>query len=147
MYKNIRLVEKDLSKKGYKATKQRKEILKAIYENEMHVTIAEIFAKVKNKKVGLSTVYRTVDLLKAVGVIKEISLGNKTFYEPRKYKTKKFHIHFICKKCGKVIDIDDNIVLNNVINLNLELQKIHDINIKDTNIVLYGLCSKCTKNN
>lgn len=145
MEQNLSLVHKVLNKKGYKLTKQRKKILKAIYENNAHITIDEIFNKVREKQVGLSTVYRNIDKLKRAGVITEIKIDDKVLYEPRIYRKKEFHIHFKCNQCGEIKDIKDDAILENIFKLNLMLQKNQNIEIKDVNIILSGKCAECNK--
>ncbi|MCY6369623.1 Fur family transcriptional regulator [Clostridium ganghwense] len=145
MEQNLSLVHEMLNKKGYKLTKQRKHILRAIYENNAHITIDEIFNKVREKEVGLSTVYRNIDKLKRVGVITEIKIADKVLYEPRIYRKKEFHIHFKCNHCGEIKDINDDAILENIFKLNLILQKNQNIEIKDVNIILSGKCGECGK--
>lgn len=145
MEQNLSLVHKVLNKKGYKLTKQRKQILRAIYENNAHITIDEIFNKVREKEVGLSTIYRNIDKLKRAGIITEIKIEDKVLYEPRIYRKKEFHIHFKCNHCGEIKDIKDDVILENILKINLMLQKNHNIEIKDVNIILSGKCPECNK--
>jgi Fur family transcriptional regulator, ferric uptake regulator len=138
-------LESILKAKGYKLTNQRIEILKIIYSSEKHITIEEIYHQLKEVGVGLSTIYRNIEIFKSNGIIKEISIDDKNYYEPRICKTKPFHIHFKCNKCGKVFDIEDKIVLEKVMDLNLALQQKHDITINDVNMILSGICKECSE--
>ena len=45
--------------------------------------------------------------------------------------------------CNDIIDIDDSNINLEFIKLNNYIEKIKNIDIKDTNIVLVGICSKC----
>ena len=60
-------------------------------------------AKEKDPKLNRVTVYRTLKLLKAGGLIDELDLlhfeGDQHYYESR---LKQEHAHLICLRCGKV---------------------------------------------
>lgn len=143
MYDNFNLISKVLKKRGYKFTKQRKEILECIYESKEHITIEDIYSIVKVNGVGLSTLYRNLDIFKKCGIISEITIDDTTYYEPRIYKNKSFHIHFKCNKCRNIFDIEDKIVLEKIFDLNLNLQNTNNISIENTNVVLIGVCDCC----
>ncbi len=60
-------------------------------------------AKEKDPKINRVTVYRTLKMLKAGGLVDELDLmhygGDQHYYETR---TKQEHAHVICLRCGKV---------------------------------------------
>ena len=60
-------------------------------------------AKEKDPKLNRVTVYRTLKMLKAGGLVDELDLmhigGDQHFYETR---LKQEHAHIICLRCGKV---------------------------------------------
>lgn len=143
MYDSLTLVREVLKKKGYKITKQREEILKCLYNFQGHITIERMYDMVKKHGVGLSTIYRNLDIFKNTGIINEINIDDKNYYEPRICKNRAFHIHFKCSRCGAIIDMDDNIILDKVFELNLSLQNSHGISIENVNIIMMGSCSKC----
>lgn len=65
-------VLKQLKEKGYRITGQRKLLLKIILSNE-YSSCKEIYfaAKKKDEKVGIATVYRTVQLLEDMELIRK----------------------------------------------------------------------------
>ena len=94
-----------MREQGYKLTPQRRIILGAIAESHGHLTPAEIHEKVSReyKKIGLVTIYRTLDLLTKLGLICEIHAGGNC----RSYLLKRpseHHHHLICSDCGTVVD-------------------------------------------
>src|SRR5699024_3324340 len=96
---------------GYKLTPQRKIILDVIMKNtEHHLTIEEIFDEVKKNspKIGIATVYRTVQMLEELGVVIKHHFDEGTSrYELADSNRKHDHHHLVCLDCGKVIDIQD----------------------------------------
>ena len=94
-----------LRQRGHKLTPQRRVILGAIAESHDHLTPAEIHEKVRReyKKIGLVTIYRTLDLLTKLDLICEIHAGGNC----RSYLLKRpseHHHHLICSDCGTVVD-------------------------------------------
>src|SRR6266699_4387858 len=64
---------------GYKLTPQRYMILRVIQEAEAHLSIEEIIQRVqeRNPYVNQSTVYRTLDLLQDLGLVRATHLAGK----------------------------------------------------------------------
>lgn len=129
---------------GYKMTKQRYEIIKTIYKNNTHMNADEIYKKVKHKKIGLSTVYRNLMILEAVGVLKRINVANKSYYELQAVGD--VCIHVKCIKCNKIIDIKKENLAQNLEKLIKNIKEDYGIKINDPSIVLLGICEKCENN-
>ena len=62
---------------GYRLTPQRMLILAALRDSDDHISAEEIHARVRAKypHVNISTVYRTLELLKSLGLVTETDLG------------------------------------------------------------------------
>ena len=78
--------------RGYKATPQRLAVLRALAE-EQHQSLEEI--RVRCPEVGLVTVYRALDLLGGLGIVRRLDLGDGARYE-----LARDHHHMICESCG-----------------------------------------------
>jgi len=88
---------------GRRITPER-ELLLQIIENNAHLDAEEIYriAQKERPHIGLATVYRTLTLLKDLGVIRTMDLGeNHSHYEVRSDD----HIHLVCSICGHVTDV------------------------------------------
>lgn len=110
-----------LKEADIKPNKYRKEILYFLEEYKTHPTAHDIFDYMKKKfpYVSLATVYNTLNVfLENNLVIALQSEGNTVHYDA----TTDGHAHFICEKCGTIIDIkgEENKgkrkIKNNVIN-------------------------------
>ena len=100
----------DLKAKGYRLTPQRSMILDVLHDAEKHITPEEIHAKVSaiHPEVNKSTVYRTLELLKKLGLVDETDLGdNKLYYHHAEHG---HHHHLICQKCGRTIETDERLL-------------------------------------
>ena len=98
-----------LKSKGYRVTPQRSMILDVLHHAEKHITPEEIHKQVSSRypEVNKSTVYRTLELLKKLGLVDETDLGgNKLYYHHAEHG---HHHHLICQKCGRAIEIDEEV--------------------------------------
>lgn len=130
-----------LSEKGYRLTPQRLMILSAIEGSRDHISAEEIYAEVTAKypHVNISTVYRTLELLKKLGMVYEINLGEgRIRYHA---EASGHHHHLVCQDCGLVIDINE-----------ASLSSLRDVLLRDYNfraelkhVAIFGLCENCRK--
>jgi Fur family ferric uptake transcriptional regulator len=96
--------------------------------------------------IGLTTVYRTLDLLVRMGLINKLTFGDgPSRYEFKSEKKNEHHHHFLCTKCGKIIDYSDFIdeELELVKKTEETLSKKYNFKVLDHNIEFCGLCDKC----
>ena len=96
-----------LSQQGYRLTPQRLMVVSAIENSENHISAEEIYSQVTAKypHVNISTVYRTLELLKRLGLVTETDLGEgRVRYHPAE---KGRHHHLVCRQCGAIIDLDE----------------------------------------
>ena len=116
---------------GYKATPQRLAILEAIGA-EQHQRMEEIRARCPG--VGLVTVYRTLDLLSELGVVRRLDLGDGPRYE----LAEDHHHHLICEGCGSVAEFEQ---------CPLDPGRLPwvwgDFEVRAHSLEVYGTCADC----
>ncbi len=130
-----------LSKQGYRLTPQRLMILTAIENSDDHISAEEIYAQIKAKYpyVNISTVYRTLELLKGLGLVTETDLGEgRVRYHPA---DKGRHHHLVCQECGLVVDLDESV-----------LSPVKDVLLREygfiadlQHLAIFGRCVNCKK--
>ena len=92
-----------LLKNKMNITLERKQLFKIIATNKLHFSINDIvnLAKKSNYPSSRATVYRTINILSDIGLLKKIEIKKgKACYENIEYK----HNHLCCNKCGKIIE-------------------------------------------
>jgi len=141
------LIRNLIEEKGFKFTKQRRLILKQFLNAERHLSVEEIYQRLKNFNIGLATVYRNVRIFSSIGIVKEISVDGVSYYELKIYSKKPLHLHFQCVKCNDIIDIDEKEIALEYLKLNKTIEDINDLEIYDANIMLIGLCKRCREVN
>ena len=127
-------------------TKQREIILEELKKLRTHPTASELYDIVRTKlpKISLGTVYRNLEILAEMGMIKKLEIAGK---EKRWDGDISKHYHFRCMKCGKVEDIflkdDDLATLDSFFK-----NRINDnVKFEEMNVEISGLCSECNKIN
>src|SRR4030043_459615 len=91
---------------GYRLTPQRMMILAAMHQCGGHITAGAIHEQVKEQYpfVDISTVYRTLQLLKKLRLVTETDLGEGVVeYE---LSERGQHHHLVCRQCGKTAPLD-----------------------------------------
>jgi len=137
------LIRKLIEKKGFKFTKQRRLILEQFFLAHRHLSVKEIYQRLKENNIGLATIYRNVKIFCSIGIVKEIVVDGGSYYELKIYSKKPLHIHFQCVKCNDIIDIDEREVALKYLELNKTIEDINDLEIYDANIMFVGLCKRC----
>ncbi len=129
-------------------TVPREVTLDLLSRTSKHMSVKEIYASLYKMYpgIGLTTVYRTLDLLVRAGFINRFPSGDgQNRYEFKSNKKKEHHHHLVCIKCGKIIDYSDFVdeELELVKKTEDILAKKHSFNVLGHNIEFYGLCEKC----
>lgn len=137
-------IKKFLKTKGYKLTSQRIEILKVLCESrEKHLTAEEIckLANVSYSRVGISTVYKTMMQFEKVGLLYRISIyGYCSRYQLMLPGEENKHRHFVCTRCGKILDINPK----EFADAEHRLESKYGICIEGQNLLYYGICKECS---
>lgn len=130
-----------LGEKGYRLTPQRLMVLDAIEHSRNHISAEEIYAQViaKYPHVNISTIYRTLDLLKRLSLVTETDLGGgRVRYHPAE---KGKHHHLVCQQCGAIINLDESVLLP----LKATLQREYEFDADLKHLAIFGLCRKCRR--
>ncbi len=135
---------------GCKMTKPREIILEYLSNNCKHLTVEDIYFALKNKSqdIGLTTVYRTLELMVQNGILNKFDIGDgKSRYELAfDTDSKDHHHHLICCKCGIIINytdfIDEEIQL--LKKIEKELSSKYKFKILNHIIQFQGVCENCS---
>lgn len=129
----------ELRARGFRMTPQRMMVLEAVEASDDHISAEEIFrqAHARYPYLNISTVYRTLELLKSEGLVAESDLGGgRLVYHPA---GKAHHHHLVCRKCGGVQDVDESVFDR----LSLELKQKYGFIAELEHMAIFGTCKKC----
>ena len=121
-----------------KVTPQRVAIVEELFKNG-HMNIDDLYKKLLSKfpSVSLATIYKNINAMVEKVFLSEVKIPNsKSVYELVKTE----HAHLVCSCCGNIEDImlDPSSIIS-------EVSTLSSFKIDSTNIVLSGICPKCTK--
>ena len=133
-----------LSERSLPATQQRLAVATVVLDAADHLSaedVARLVAK-RGVAVGLTTVYRTLDLLVASGLVQErdFSEGFRR-YEP--VAPGQVHEHCVCSSCGRVMEFSNDRLERMIALLAEEVQfRPHHHRLE-----VFGLCRECQQSN
>ena len=129
-------VDAGLLQTRYRLTKQRAGILRAL-EDGAHLTAEAIHERVRAElpAVSLGTIYRTLDILRAIGLVQVFAYGGAARYEAALDK----HHHLVCVACGEIV----NVPAPQVSVLALAIAQDHRYTGTDATLVVSGRCARC----
>lgn len=140
----LQKIKSIIERENLKFTIQKQLILEALLSSKEHMTINELHEKLKVNNIGIATLYRNLDSFKNLGIITEINVEGKAYYEMKIFGRKPIHIHFKCTNCGKIMDIEDNKLYHEYLKLNRLIEE-RDLLIYDSVFTFKGICSDCKK--
>lgn len=132
-------LQRVLEVRGYRLTPARRAILAALTESDDHVTADELAALVQSRTpgVGRMTVYRTLELLCDLGLLRPVYQGTGAAHYVRLQDG--HHHHLVCSRCARVIEFDDCALGD----LPARLAHRFGFRVEGHLLELYGLCEEC----
>ena len=128
-----------LREKGCRLTPQRLAMLRILAKSEGHPSAEQIYEKIKvdYPTISLATVYKTLNLLKNMGEVLEVTFasvgshydGNKPYPHP----------HLICTQCGQILDPQ----CESLAGVAEEIARQTGYRITQQQLNFLGLCPRC----
>ncbi|MFO7634620.1 MAG: Fur family transcriptional regulator [Caldilinea sp.] len=123
---------------GYKITPPRLAVLEVIQREGEHLNPHEILeqAQAIHPQTGRATVYRMLELLTNLGIVRPIYVGDSG---PTYIRAEGGHHHLVCSHCGRVVDFEQCVADS----MERELEERFGFRIKSHLLEFYGLCAQC----
>ncbi len=131
----------DLRQAGHRLTPQREMTFSVICERKGHASADEILQRVRKRYpyINKSAVYRTLDLLTRLNLVNPTDLGQGCVeYEIHQHP---HHHHLLCRKCGKMVEVDERIFASLEKTLRADYGFAADLD----HFAIFGHCRKCQK--
>ena len=130
---------KALDVTGLRVTSQRALILEIIRHGQGHLDADEIYrqARIKQPRLSLSTVYRTLQVLKKLGLVEELHFDET--HHHYEVKPSSEHHHLVCLGCGKVVEFKCPLSPK----MKEDIAREKGFEVTGVEIRMTGYCSKC----
>lgn len=131
-------LRRTLHQRGFRMTAQRQLVLAAVRELG-HATPEQICEHVQRTApaVNITTVYRTLDLLERLGLVRHTHLGHGApTYSEREHE----HVHLVCHTCGRVLEARTDLLDG----LAEQLRRETGFELDATHLALSGRCASCS---
>ncbi len=126
-----------LQELGYRLTPQRTLVWDVLREHGSHMSAEDVCVRVQEQfpHINMSTVYRTLELLVDLDLVRETHLGpTRRFFEVEEEIP---HHHLVCEVCGRVTHVHDQ----DLGDLSALLLREQDHSVRE--VTVFGLCSTC----
>lgn len=135
---NNKLVDR-LRAAGYKITPARLAVLQVLNESAEHLVPGSVLERGRAiyPKLGRATVYRTLELLTELRILRPIHGGSEGL---NFISAEGGHHHLVCADCGDTVEFDDCVADE----LAHDLESRFGFTIQSHLLEFYGLCAQCT---
>jgi Fur family peroxide stress response transcriptional regulator len=125
---------------GCRLTPQRLAMLRILSKSLGHPSAEQIYEQIKADypTTSLATIYKTLNLLKNMGEVFEVTFGMESHYDGNKPYP---HPHVICTKCGQILDPE----FGNLTDVSQEIARQTGYKITHKQLNFFGLCPTCQK--
>lgn len=120
-------------------SRKRAAILETLRGTRSHPTADWIYAQLKpeNPNLSLGTVYRNLKKFCETGQAISVGVINGQEHFDA---TVEPHAHFVCEKCGSVLDVDETFFAPDEL---AELSSKTGLQVDGVSLTFHGLCGKC----
>jgi Fur family ferric uptake transcriptional regulator len=131
-----------LEGRGVRLTRQRRVLLEVMDQAERHLSADAILERAQkiDPNVHRVTVYRTLEMLKKLGLLDELDLlhihGHRHYYESHGPRD---HIHVACLRCGKVREVESDLYEQ----MKRQIERDTGVKITVTRTEIGGYCDAC----
>ncbi len=130
-----------LEARGLRLTAARRVIIDTLLDSGGHLTADELTDLVRRHSTGIGrmTVYRTLDLLCDLGVLRPVYQGTGAAHYILLHDG--HHHHLVCSDCSRVIEFDDCALGD----LPARIARRYGFRVEGHLLELYGVCAACTE--
>ena len=91
----------------------------------------------KRKKIGLTSIYRSLDLFESMGMVFKIRNGSSVKY--KLCELEDHHHHIVCKTCGNVVELN----FCDISGWSKKVSESTGYQVIDHQLNFYGFCKSC----
>lgn len=123
---------------GYRLTRQRQLVWDTLRRTRRHLSAEQIAAALRRQRQGVdpATVYRSLDVLQRLGLVRSSRLGERLYFEIAEPGE---HYHLVCDQCGRANHIEGEDLAPVLRHITDE----HRFAVRSADLIVHGWCEKC----
>ncbi len=131
-----------LEEGGNRATESRRAVARLIAGRDGAFVTADLVADSQRRKLGVAraTIFRTLELLVALGAVERLDLPSGEHSYVR-CETTRHHHHLVCTRCQRAVDLEE-LGMGGIV---AEAERRTGYRVNRHRVELFGLCPSCQK--
>jgi Fur family transcriptional regulator, ferric uptake regulator len=133
-----------IANKGFRLTGPRRAVVDVLVDHAAPMSVAEIQASLKGRRANLVSIYRSVNLLCELGLLRvaDTSKGTQRFELAEQFTG--HHHHLVCQECGSVEDLNGCLLEDAVLDaIRQRVRRSRSFRLTGHDLKLVGLCRRC----
>jgi Fur family ferric uptake transcriptional regulator len=133
-----------IASRGFRLTGPRRAVVDIVVRHPGPLTVAEIRGRLKGRPANLVSIYRAVNLLCRLGLLRvaDASTGTQRFELAEQFTG--HHHHLICQRCGRVEDLEGCLLGDAVLDeIRQRVRRSRSFRMTEHDLKLFGLCRHC----
>lgn len=121
-------------------TSPRRTLVEVVFNTRQHFTAEQLLAwsRRRDPTISRATVYRTLPLLTASGLVREVDFGGVCkSYDPN-YADRPNHSHIICQDCGRIVEFENE----RIAAIEDEISRQHGFAMLGQRLQIVGACEE-----
>jgi Fur family ferric uptake transcriptional regulator len=137
-------ISDEIARQGFRLTGPRRAVVDVLVAQAVPMSVAEIHARLESRRVNIVSVYRAVNLLCELGLLRvaDTSKGTQRFELAEQFIG--HHHHLVCQDCGRVEDLDGCLLEAEVLDtLRQRVRRSRNFRLIGHDLKLFGICHRC----
>jgi len=133
------MIKRLFKDKNLRLSHPRLLIYQELFDSRSPLSPQELYRSLlkKQRKVGLTSIYRSLDLFESLGIVFKIINGTSVKY--KLCQTEDHHHHIVCKACGDVVELD----FCDISDWSKKVTESTGYQVVDHQLNFYGFCKTC----
>lgn len=138
---NPQTILAELKQAGLRITRGRREVLEVLFEAGGPLSLEDIHerARARGARIDFATVFRTMAMLEARGLVHKVHLGRPRAYFELSDPSRHYD-HLVCTQCGKVVLLEEPCPLSE---FEKALARRHGFRNVHHSLEFFGVCPEC----
>jgi Fur family ferric uptake transcriptional regulator len=140
MLPEVKIFKNFIRARGLRQTPERENIVAEIFRKREHFDVEELFLRLlaRGRKISKASIYRTLPLLVACGLIREVNFEDGHWHYEQVYG-QPHHCHLRCLNCGAMVEFEEPLMST----VEAKLADVYGYRVIKHALEVQGYCPNC----